>query len=109
MFTLFDSRRGWIWFRLVWEFPATGGILTSHSFRTVKLIRYQTPIELYIVFPSEIIFIVFTVYYLIQELLEMYHVGFPDYLFDLWSWLDVTILIVRKSLFTAILIQSIFK
>ena len=35
-------------FRLIMEFPATGGVYTSHSFRAVKLIRYVTAFDYFV-------------------------------------------------------------
>jgi hypothetical protein len=56
--------------RLISEFPATGGVISSSLFRTVKLIRYVTPMD-YFVLACEIIFGVFIVYYTIEEGLEV--------------------------------------
>ncbi|XP_055953572.1 polycystin-2-like [Argiope bruennichi] len=56
--------------KIVFEFPATGGMIPSWSFRTVKLLRYVTTSD-YFIFVCEIIFSVFVVYYLIEEILEI--------------------------------------
>lgn len=56
--------------RLLVEFPATGGALTSWQFRTVKLLRYVTGWD-YFVLACECIFVVFLVYYTIEEVLEV--------------------------------------
>jgi polycystin 2 len=55
---------------LISEFPSTGGVLPSFSFRTVKLLRYVSSTD-YFVLACEVIFILFTVYYTIEELLEV--------------------------------------
>ena len=52
--------------RLVFELPATGGMIPSSSFRTVKLLRYVNPYD-YFVMACEWVFILFTVYYIIEE------------------------------------------
>ena len=52
--------------RLVFEFPATGGLITSSSFRTVKLLRYVTPFD-YFVMACEWIFAFFVLYYIVEE------------------------------------------
>ena len=56
--------------RLLTEFPATGGVIPSQVFRTVKLIRYVTSMD-YFVLACEIFFILFIVYYTIEEALEV--------------------------------------
>ena len=54
---------------MIVEFPTTGGALTSSQFRTVKLLRYVTSWD-YFVLACECIFVVFLVYYTIEEILE---------------------------------------
>ena len=56
--------------RLIVEFPATGGALASAVFNTVKLIRYVTSFD-YFISACEILFILFTIYYIIEEILEV--------------------------------------
>ena len=55
--------------KLVFELPATGGVIPSSSFRTVKLLRYVTSYD-YFIMACEWTFILFTVYYFVEELLE---------------------------------------
>ena len=57
-------------FRLVIEFPATGGAIPSWTFRTVKLIRYVSAMD-YFVLACEAIFGLFIVYYMIEETIEV--------------------------------------
>jgi hypothetical protein len=57
-------------FRLMFEFPAVGGLLTSSIFRTVKLIRYVDTFD-YFVLVCEIIFVLLIIYYTIEEILEV--------------------------------------
>lgn len=52
------------------EFPATGGAISTSAFQTVKLIRYVTVMD-YIILACECIFILFTIYYSIEEMLEV--------------------------------------
>lgn len=54
------------------EFPATGGAIPSWSFRTVKLIRYVTATD-YFIMACEAIFILFILYYMVEEGLEVLH------------------------------------
>lgn len=56
--------------RLSVEFPATGGAMTSWSFRTVKLLRYVTVFEFFVL-ACEVFFVLFILYYIIEELLEV--------------------------------------
>lgn len=56
--------------RLSVEFPATGGAMTSWSFRTVKLLRYVTVFEFFVL-ACEGFFVLFILYYIIEELLEV--------------------------------------
>ena len=55
-------------FRLVFEFPATGGVLCMSSFRTVKLFQYVTGWDFFTL-GTGLVFVAFTIYYLIEETL----------------------------------------
>lgn len=57
--------------RLTAEFPATGGVTPTWTFRTVKLIRYVTPMDFFVL-ACEVFFILFIVYYSIEEALEVW-------------------------------------
>lgn len=57
-------------FRLVVEFPPTGGALSSVQFSTVKLIRYVNSLD-YFVMACEAIFVLFILYYIIEETIEV--------------------------------------
>ena len=78
--------------RLITEFPPTGGVLASSSFRTVKLIRYLTPMD-YFVLACEIIFILFLVYYSIEEALEI-KIHKLKYFTEVWNVLDIVTLLI---------------
>lgn len=59
------------WFhRLALEFPASGGILTKSHTRTSKLLRYVATFD-YVVATFEVLFVLFTVYFTIEELLDV--------------------------------------
>ena len=58
--------------RLLVEFPATGGAIPSWNFRTVKLIRYVSASD-YFVMACECIFVLFVIYYIVEEALEVLH------------------------------------
>jgi polycystin 2 len=52
------------------EFPPVGGLVTSSKIRPVKLLRYASAFD-YFVLSCEIIFLLFIVYYTIEETLEV--------------------------------------
>lgn len=56
--------------RLVAEMPATGGIVVSSEFRTVKLVRYVTTQD-YVVLVFEFLFVLFIIYYIAEEIIEV--------------------------------------
>ena len=52
------------------EFPATGGVIPSWTFRTVKLLRYVSTMDFFVL-GCEGIFTLFLIYYIIEEALEV--------------------------------------
>ncbi|GFS38919.1 polycystin-2 [Trichonephila inaurata madagascariensis] len=56
--------------KLCFEFPATGGMIPSWSFRTVKLLRYVNPYD-YFIMACEVSIILFILYYIVEESLEV--------------------------------------
>jgi polycystin 2 len=75
--------------RITAELPATGGLIPSWSFRTVKLLRYVTMMD-YFVMACEIIFTFFIIYYLIEEVIEIKKNGCA-YFKSVWNILDVIV------------------
>lgn len=82
--------------RLVVEFPATGGAIPSWQIRTVKLIRYVSNWDFFIV-GCEIIFCIFIFYYVVEEILEL-HIHRLRYLSSIWNILDLVVILVRNRL-----------
>ncbi|CAF0929169.1 unnamed protein product [Adineta ricciae] len=78
--------------KLTVEFPASGGAVPSKSFASVKLIRYVTSMD-YFVLACEILFIIFTVYYTVEEVLEIARFKL-HYFKTIWNILDVLILLI---------------
>ncbi|XP_067952037.1 polycystin-2-like isoform X2 [Watersipora subatra] len=78
--------------RLTVEFPATGGVIPSWVFRTVKLLRYVSPMDFFVL-GCEGLFFLFLCYYIVEEILEIkkHKLG---YFTDLWNWLDILIIII---------------
>lgn len=56
--------------RLVFELPATGGVTPSYVVRSVKLIRYVNSWD-YFVFACEIMFCIYVAYYIVEEIIEV--------------------------------------
>ncbi|XP_067106764.1 polycystin-2 isoform X1 [Osmerus mordax] len=78
--------------RLLAEFPATGGVLTSWQFQTVRLIRYTSGWD-YFVGMCELAFCLFTLYYVVEEVLEI-HIHCLHYFKSLCNCLDVLIVVL---------------
>ncbi|KAM5244290.1 LOW QUALITY PROTEIN: polycystin-2-like protein 1 [Hipposideros larvatus] len=78
--------------RLVVEFPATGGAIPSWQIRTVKLIRYVSNWDFFIV-GCEIIFCIFIFYYVVEEILEL-HIHRLRYLSSIWNILDLVVILL---------------
>lgn len=79
--------------RLLVEFPATGGAVTSWHFQTVRLIRYVSSWD-YFVGMCEVAFCLFILYYVVEEVLEV-HIHRLHYFKSMWNCLDVLIVVVR--------------
>uniref|UniRef100_A0A6Q2XY96 Polycystin-2 n=1 Tax=Esox lucius TaxID=8010 RepID=A0A6Q2XY96_ESOLU len=81
--------------RLVVEFPATGGVVTSWQFQTVRLIRYMSSWD-YFVGVCEVAFCLFILYYVVEEALEI-HIHRLRYFKSMWNCLDVLIVALSVS------------
>lgn len=88
--------------KLIAEFPATGGMITSWQFRTLNLVENSSSsLSLYICFAF---FVFFIIYYLIEELIEIKTLGFCSYIKDSgWNFLDLLTILISTLLvfFTA--------
>ncbi|XP_042310259.1 polycystic kidney disease 2-like 2 protein isoform X2 [Sceloporus undulatus] len=78
--------------RLVVEFPATGGVIPSWQFHSVKLLRYVTYYD-YFLASCEVIFCLFIFTFIIQEITKMKKLK-KDYFRDAWNWLDILLLLL---------------
>ncbi|EDV22240.1 uncharacterized protein TRIADDRAFT_28988, partial [Trichoplax adhaerens] len=81
--------------RLMIEFPATGGLIASSNVRTVKLLRYVTPYDQFVMV-CEVIFCVFIFYYVIEEIIEIKVMKWK-YLKNIWNYLDIVIIILSAT------------
>ena len=78
--------------KLAFEFPAVGGVLASHQFTTVKLLKYNNPSD-YLLMATEFIFILYILYYIVEESLEIKIHGWK-YFGNLWNVLDLAVIAV---------------
>lgn len=83
--------------KLIAEFPATGGMLTSWQFRTLSLLQTGNKAIVSTVIFS--IFVGFIVYYTIEELVEMKTLGFINYINEsFWNFLDILTIVLGSLL-----------
>ncbi|XP_031221166.1 polycystic kidney disease 2-like 2 protein isoform X2 [Mastomys coucha] len=78
--------------RLLAEFPATGGLLTSWQFYSVKLLRYVSYYD-YFIASCEIIFCIFLFVFIIQELRKVNEFK-SAYFRSVWNWLEMLLLVL---------------
>ena len=80
---------------MVFEFPPVGGVLPSQQFTTVKLLKYNTQ-EDYLLLACEGIFIIYILYYIVEECLEIKIHGMA-YFTNLGNILDLVVIGVRMN------------
>jgi len=79
--------------KYIFEFPAAGGVTSSSQFNAIKLIRYNDPVD-YFVMACEIVFLLFVLYYTVEEIKEAKFLGFYKYLTNsVWQVWDCFILL----------------
>ncbi|XP_008689798.1 polycystic kidney disease 2-like 2 protein isoform X4 [Ursus americanus] len=78
--------------RLVAEFPATGGIITSWQFYSVKLLRYVSYYD-YIIASCEITFCIFLIVFTTQEAQKVREFK-SAYFKSVWNWLELLLLVL---------------
>lgn len=83
-------------FRLVVEFPATGGALTSSHIYSVKLLRYVTHYD-YFLASCEILFCLFIITFIIQAAIKIVKQK-KEYFRSAWNWLDLLLIGVSYPL-----------
>ncbi|XP_057314432.1 polycystin-2-like isoform X2 [Hydractinia symbiolongicarpus] len=77
---------------LVLEYPATGGCIPYSKFRTLKLLRYVTTMD-YVVMACEGLFILFLLYYSIEEIIEIKKHKI-EYFKDFWNIFDIVVILM---------------
>jgi len=84
--------------KLVAEFPATGGVITSQKFSTVKLLKLKEGYD-YFILATEIIYIAFIIYYCVEEFLEIkLHKG--AYFKGFWNIVDLIVIFLSLCAFS---------
>lgn len=78
--------------RLIAELPATGGVLTSASFPTVKLLRFVDPFD-YFVLVCELLFLLQTAWFTCVEVLQLRRERWA-YFRSFWNLIDMTIVAI---------------
>ncbi|CAH1795418.1 unnamed protein product [Owenia fusiformis] len=78
--------------RLVVEFPPTGGAIPQSSFRTVKLIRYVSVSDFFVL-ACECIFALFILYYSVEEIIEIKRHRLA-YFKKVWNILDILVILI---------------
>jgi polycystin 2 len=78
--------------KLLVEFPATGGAIPSYTMRTVKLLRYVSSMDFFVL-ACECIFCIFILYYIVEEVLELKRMKFA-YLKEFWNVLDIIVVLM---------------
>ncbi|XP_032303379.1 polycystic kidney disease 2-like 2 protein isoform X2 [Coturnix japonica] len=78
--------------RLVVEFPATGGALTSFQIQSVKLLRYISYYD-YFLASCEVAFCLFIITFIAQEAIEIKKMKM-EYFRRAWNWLDMLLILV---------------
>ncbi|XP_067122241.1 polycystin-2-like [Centruroides vittatus] len=96
--------------KLVFEFPATGGMIPSWSFRTVKLLRYVSTSD-YFILGCEVLFCFFIIYYIVEELLEIKK-NKLSYFKEVWNILDVVVILmsiicIAFSVYRTVMVENL--
>ncbi|XP_004697068.1 polycystic kidney disease 2-like 2 protein isoform X1 [Echinops telfairi] len=78
--------------RLVAEFPATGGTLTSWQFYSVKLLRYVSYYD-YFIASCEITFCMFLIVFTTQEIKKIREFK-SAYFKSIWNWIELLLLVL---------------
>ncbi|KFO75138.1 Polycystin-2, partial [Cuculus canorus] len=81
--------------RLLVEFPATGGLVTSWQFQPVRLIHYISTFDFFLA-ACEMVFCLFVLYYTVEEILEI-HIHRLRYFRSLWNCLDIFIIVLSVA------------
>jgi polycystin 2 len=78
--------------RLMAEFPATGGLITSSTFRTIRLLRLESALEHFLT-ACQIMFCIFIVYYIVEEAIEIVKKKASYFKFFM-NWMDLVVILL---------------
>ncbi|KAA0190384.1 Polycystic kidney disease 2 1 (Predicted) [Fasciolopsis buskii] len=76
--------------KLIFEMSYTGGVFVGNEFQAAKLIRYVTSVD-YFVMVCEVLFILFVLYYIVEECLEIKKNKWR-YFLGAWNVLDIVVI-----------------
>lgn len=87
--------------RLTFEFPATGGVIAIANIDPMHIPQYEDWYEYNIVDPCETLVLLLTIYFVIQEIIEISISGYTgfirEYARNVWVWLDWAIIMVSSK------------
>lgn len=78
--------------QLIVEIPATGGVIPSVNMYTLKLLRFVSPMD-YFVLVCEVLYGLQVLYYTVEELYEI-KIEKLSYFSRFWNWIDLAIITV---------------
>ncbi|TPP67598.1 Polycystin-2 [Fasciola gigantica] len=76
--------------KLIFEMSYTGGVFVGNEFQAAKLVRYVISVD-YFVMACEILFILFVLYYIVEEFIEIKKNKWR-YFLSAWNVLDIVVL-----------------
>lgn len=82
---------------VILELPSTSGINVYYYYHTLKFHQYQETFQL-VTFGLEILYVVFTLWFMIYVLKRICQLGMKNYFGIFWNWLDVIIILLSVSL-----------
>ena len=98
-FTLYNANLNYFCIiKFNFEFPPTGGIISTGEYRTVKLLRYITKSD-YALMGAEFIFASMVLYYFVEEVMEIKNNKLA-YFTSFWNCLDVFVILVSMGTIT---------
>ena len=81
---------------MLFEFPNTGAVLSIYRFSTLKLLRYVTPTDYFVMALEGVLFLL-CLYYTIEEMIEIKNYGLA-YFKGVWNCVDIILLMLSYSL-----------
>lgn len=78
--------------QLMAEFPATGGVMTSSQFKTVKLLHLKDNFD-YFILGTEIVYMLYILYYTVEEIIEIKMLKMKYFRGSIWNIVDLIVII----------------